>query len=120
MNTKKIISIGVIIFLILSIAANIGLIFLYRKTVSDLAKEQQIRQYNTKLFLFRNLFTENIILSDKSVDFENRLKMEEAARNLNDPEIFSLWQKFAKSQTSEEVNAGAKILLDALIRKTQY
>jgi len=119
-ETKKIILIGALILALISIAGNVGLIWLYRNAAVNLEKERQMREYNAKLFLFRNLFTENIILSDKSVDFENRLKMEEAARGLNDSEIFKMWQDFTKSETSEQVNARAKNLLNLLIEKTKY
>lgn len=120
MENKKIFLIILIALIILSIALNVALIILYNKAAGKAAEANNLNQYNAKLLMFRNLFTENIILSEKTVDFETRLKMEEAARDLNDSEIFALWQSFTKSQTSQEVNAGAKNLLNALIKKTKY
>ncbi len=118
MNKKT--AIILITALCLSVVTNISLVFLYRKTVFSLQKCNEIAQYNAKLTTFRNLFTKNIILSDQAVGFEERMKMEEAARNLDDQGIYSLWQAFSKSKTSEEVGLRAKKLLEALIDKTSY
>jgi hypothetical protein len=94
------------------------MIFICYKNVGELVKERETRQHSEKLILFKNLFLENIILSDKNVDFEKRLEMEEAARALNDIEIFEAWQEFTKSKTSEDVNNRAKELLRLLVEKT--
>jgi len=120
MEIKKPAFVIIIVALALSIVANACLAFVGYKSIKKLAEQEKFQQQNAKLFLFRNLFTKNIILSNESVDFENRLKMEEAARDLNDPQIFALWQNFVKSKTSEEVNAHAKELLNVLIDKTGY
>jgi len=117
MENKRIFAI-LLILLVLSFLANAVTAFMYFKASKALVSQNGKMAETAKLLLFRNLFTENIILSEKSVEFETRLKMEEAARALNDPEIFSLWQSFTKSQTGEEVNSRAKALLNLLIKKT--
>jgi len=78
----------------------------------------QQRQVNKNVLDFRNMFTEKVLLSSQEIDFDTRLALETAVRNLNDPEIFAQWQKFVNSQTKEDATVQAKALLELLIKKT--
>jgi hypothetical protein len=80
----------------------------------------QQHQVNQKVLEFRNLFTEKVLLSEKEIDFDTRLSLETAVRNLNDKEIFNQWQAFTNSQTKEDATIQAKALLNLLIQKTSY
>lgn len=67
---------------------------------------------------FRNMFTEQVLLTSKEIDFDTRLALETSVRGLNDPEIFAAWQAFTNSETKEQATATAKGLLKLLIEKT--
>ena len=64
------------------------------------------------------MFTEKVLLSDKEIDFDTRLSLETAVRNLNDAEIFNQWEAFVNSQTNTEATTQAKKLLELLMKKT--
>lgn len=102
------------VFILVSIAFNSALVYI-------IVKNQKIweqKQVNLKVLSFRNMFTEKILLADKEIDFDTRLSLETSVRNIDDPEIFAQWQRFAKSETKEEATTTAKQLLELLIKKT--
>jgi len=66
------------------------------------------------------MFTEKILLSGKDIDFDTRLSLETAVRDVGDEEILSQWERFTNSKTREEATAEAKYLLEILIKKTSY
>jgi len=116
MNFKKIGLIALVLILLASLAINCYLAF----TIAKINKIFQVQQINQKILAFRNMFTENVLLADKEIDFETRLALETAVRALNDQEIFSQWERFTKSQTREEASAEAKKLLHLLVQKTSF
>ena len=97
-----------------SLAINIYLVFL----VFKLNQVYSVQRVNEKILAFRNMFTEKVLLADKEVDFDTRLNLETAVRNLNDQEIFDQWTIFTKAQTKEDASAEAKKLLHILVLKT--
>ena len=114
MDKKIILIIILCVFLCASLALNGTLIFTLGK---DLKIYQQA-QANKKILDFRDMFTEDVLLSDQPIDFDTRLSLETAVRALNDAEIFNQWQEFTSSQTKEDATVQAKKLLDLLIKKT--
>jgi len=112
---KKIILISILcIFTCLSLALNGFLVFSAMKN----SNECQSKEVNLKVLTFRNMFTEEVLLANKEIDFDTRLSLETAVRSLNDAEILAQWQKFTNSQTKEQATAEAKNLLSLLIQKT--
>jgi len=99
---------------VISLALNGALVYLVVKN-SQLYQQDQV---NKKVLEFRNMFTERVLLSGREIDFDSRLELETLVRSLNDPEIFSQWQKFTGSQDKEEATIEAKNLLQLLINKT--
>lgn len=75
------------------------------------------QRYNTMTLNFMKMFIKKVIKSDKEVDFETRLKLENAVRELNDPTILAQWQKFVNSQAEAEAQKNVKDLLEILIDK---
>jgi len=61
---------------------------------------------------------QSVLLSDREVDFDTRLSLETAVRNINDQEILSQWDAFTKSSTQQEATKEAKELLGLLIKKS--
>lgn len=98
----------------MSLIANAYLYFLFLKTT----KLYNERQANIKVLVFRNMFTEKVLLADKEIDFDTRLSLETSVRTLNDKEIFDQWQIFTKTETKEDASLEAKKLLRLLVEKT--
>lgn len=77
-------------------------------------KEQEI---SGKSAYFANLFINKVLLSTGTIDFESRLQLENAVRDLNDKEILTQWQKFTNSQGDAETQKTVGNILKLLINK---
>ena len=92
--------------------------------VYSLSKELAISQAdaaavhtNEKIINFTRLFIEKVLNAEGEVDFETRLSLENAVRDLKDAEVLSGWQKFIGSETEAEAQNEVKNLLRLLIGK---
>lgn len=103
-----------ICLLVISLIGNGYLLFSLIKA----NKFGQIQKVNYQMLDFRNMFTEEVLLADKEVSFDTRLRLETAVRNLKDQEVFDQWQNFVKSSTKEDASLQAKKLLHMLVEKT--
>lgn len=110
---KRTILIFFIIILCLSLAANGWLAYMLFQSVS-IFRAQQI---DIKVLSFMNMFVEDVLMAKKEIDFDTRLSLETAVRNLDDQKIFDQWQRFTKCETKEDASEQAKILLDLLVKK---
>ncbi|MBI2038062.1 MAG: hypothetical protein HYT15_04015 [Candidatus Magasanikbacteria bacterium] len=113
----------VVIFLVL-FGTNVLFASLYLQAKKELEGTKVIlssQQYRSKYMDFLKMFIKLVIKSDKEVDFETRLKLENAVRGLkeeyNDPEILAQWQKFVNSGNEAEAQANVKELLGMLVDK---
>ena len=114
---SKIIWLAVVVGLL---AGNVFLGMQYISTMKELDATKfaaSTQRYNEKNLLFLKLFVKNIIKSDKEVDFETRLKLENAVRELNDPQILAVWQSFVNSKTETEAQQNVKDLLSVMVDK---
>ncbi len=75
---------------------------------------------NTAILDFNKLFIDNVLKSKGEIDFETRLKLENAVRDLKDKEVLSQWQKFTESNTEEKAQEEVKNLLEMLANKISY
>lgn len=66
---------------------------------------------------FTKLFIQEVLKTETEVDFETRLKLENAVRNLNDKEVLSQWQNFTESKTENQAQEEVKNLLEMLVSK---
>ncbi len=82
-----------------------------------LKKELQYEQVNQKITGFLNLFIAKVLKAEGEVSFEDRLKLENTIRDLNDRELLRLWEKFTQAQTVYEIQQSVKDLLQALVQK---
>lgn len=112
-----------LILIIVIGALTISAVYFGMKTYS-LSKESAISRAdaasvhkNEKVINFTQLFIEKVLNADKEVDFETRLSLENAVRDLKDGEALSGWQKFTASKTEAEAQAEVKELLRLLIGK---
>ena len=118
----SIINIFWIVLIIVLIAGNIFFISKFLGLKKELQKEEsktEIQNFNGKVLSFTQLFIEKVLKSDTEVDFETRLKLENAVRDLDDLEILNKWQIFIESQTEAEAQENVKNLLEILINKIQ-
>jgi predicted MPP superfamily phosphohydrolase len=92
--------------------------FLSRE-IHELMSTQAKVETNEKVLTFTSLFIKKVLQADKEVDFETRLSLENAVRNLEDPEIMALWRDFVGSKTEKEAQENVKKLLGVLIDKIQ-
>ena len=72
---------------------------------------------NEEILGFTKLFITEVLKSETEIDFEARLKLENAVRNLDDEEILIQWQKFTESKTEADAQEEVKNLLEMLISK---
>jgi len=117
---NKTILITVILLLIIS---NIFFGFKYLTVQKELQQTQAVleaQKTNEKVLDFAKLFIEKVLKAKGEVDFETRLKLENAVREIRDKEILEKWQNFTNSQTEEEAQENVKDLLEILVDKINY
>ena len=95
----------------------VGNYFLLRIDFVKVQKLVEQNQTNKKIADFAILFVEKVLKSEKDVDFEERLILETAVRDLNDQEILLQWRKFTESKIKEDAQREVKNLLELLFKK---
>lgn len=116
---------SIIIFLlvVLLLIGNIVLsVFYYTESKEcNLAKTAlKNQQTNAKVVAFTKLFIEQVLRAQGEVSFEQRLRLENSVRDLQDPEILVQWEKFTSSKTEADAQAEVKNLLSLLVNKIVY
>ena len=91
--------------------------YLQLQEVKKINQQLQAEQTNAKVVNFLNLFVEKVLKTDQPVSFDDRLKLENAVRDINDPNILAKWEQFTGGQTVDQIQAAVKDLLEALVRK---
>lgn len=91
--------------------------FLVKKERDTLESKQIEADTNTKVVHFMSLFVKEVLQSDKEVDFETRLSLENAVRDLKDEEIKKEWDRFTGSNSEVEAQNSVKRLLGILVDK---
>lgn len=72
---------------------------------------------NMKVVNFSRLFVEEVLQAEAEVDFETRLQLENAVRDLKDEEILAQWEKFVNSAEESQAQEEVKNLLGLLVNK---
>lgn len=72
---------------------------------------------NAQTLNFTRLFIERVLQAKGEVSFENRLKLENMVRGLNDPAILESWNNFVNSKSEQDAQENVGSLLDLLVRK---
>ena len=119
MENKKQMTI-IIVFAVL-IVSNLYFGLRYVSAKGELANARTIiaaKQGNNQTLDFLKMFVKDVIKSDKEVDFDTRLKLENAVRELNDKDILARWQAFVDSKDEIEAQENVKDLLELLIVKS--
>ena len=108
----------IIIFILL--VGNIFLGVKYFSLVKEPRQTQtalQTQTINEKVLEFSKLFIKEVLKAETEVNFDTRLKLETAVRNLGDEEILNQWQKFVDSKTESRAQEEVKNLLEMLVNK---
>ncbi len=109
-----------IIIILLLLVGNVFLGVKYFQTQKELEATKatlKTQQINEKTLEFTKLFIEKVLKAETEVDFETRLKLENAVRNLEDEAILEQWTKFVESKTESDAQENVKNLLKMLIDK---
>jgi len=97
-----------------------GLKYFYISKELQEIKLTQIKvELNQKVVNFTTLFIKKVLQTDKEVDFETRLSLENAVRDLKDEDIMAEWTNFIGSKTEIEAQNSVKKLLELLVIKIQ-
>ena len=110
----------VVLLLAVSLSANVFFFVQYfalQKENSLLKKQNAELQVNSEILSFTEMFIDKVLRAEGDVDFETRLAMETAVRDLKDQEILGQWQKFTSSKSGEEAQAEVKNLFALLVKK---
>ena len=94
--------------------------FLARKKLQIVEQQLKVQQNNIEVVNFTKLFIDKVLKAEKEVSFEDRLKLENSVRDLDDDEILALWTKFTASKTEAEAQNAVKNLLELLVKKFYY
>lgn len=109
---------GIILVILLLVTIFIG--YQYFKVNTDLQRTQNIikqQAVNAEVLDFTVFFIESVLKAEEDVDFETRLKLESAVRNLNDEEIFESWNGFVNAADDNIAQKEVKNLLSILVSK---
>jgi len=77
----------------------------------------ETQQINEKVLEFTKLFIGKVLKTKTEVDFETRLVLETAVRDLKDEEVLAQWNKFVNSKNETEAQDEVKNLLEMLVGK---
>ena len=116
-NNKRI-----IIIVIVLLISNVFFAFKYTTLTEEIkdARSNQVKvEANEKIINFASLFIKKVLQANTEVDFETRLSLENAVRELKDEEVMAEWQNFVASKTELEAQNSVKKLLGILIDKVQ-
>ena len=91
--------------------------FTVQKELGQAQAVLETQKINEKVLEFTKLFIEKVLKAETEIDFETRLQLENAVRDLNDEEILTHWQNFTESKTEIEAQKELKDLLEILVNK---
>ena len=111
-----------LIIMLILLAGNVFLGVKYFSVVKELRQTETLLQTQTtneKVLEFSKLFIKEVLKAETEVNFDTRLKLETAVRNLGDEEILNQWQKFVDSKTEAGAREEVKNLLEVLLNKVK-
>jgi hypothetical protein len=93
--------------------------FFVSRELQEIKSIQSKTEINEKVVNFTSMFVKKVLQADKEVDFETRLSLENAVRDLKDQQVMTEWRNFTNSKTEIEAQNSVKTLLGILIEKIQ-
>jgi hypothetical protein len=119
-NKKNIIAAAVILLLILG-NLFFGVEYLLQlKENKKIQEELELRQTNDKVINFLSIFINKVLKTDKEVSFEDRLRLENSIRYINDSEVLSKWETFVNGENEIQIQSAVKNLLEVLVNKISH
>lgn len=106
----------IVIGVLLASNAFFGLAYWYQR---EKLAQVKITEVNESVVDFSLLFIGKVLQAENEVDFETRLKLENAVRDLKDSAIKEEWDNFTASKTELEAQNSVKKLLEILVLKIQ-
>lgn len=94
--------------------------FLQNQEAQKMQTELASQKLNTGVIRFLDLFIVKVLKSNTEVSFEDRLKLENAVRDLKDKDILAKWEGFTGATTQDQVQQGVKDLMQLLVEKISY
>lgn len=95
-----------------------GLQYIFIKNELTKANANAARyQTNEKILNFTQLFIKKVLKAQGEVDFETRLQLETAVRDLDDAQVLAQWESFIKSASEIQAQEEVKKLLELLVDK---
>ena len=76
-----------------------------------------VKKPRADVLSFAKTFVEKVLAAEGEISFEDRLKLENDVRELNDEEILNQWMMFAESNTEEVAQKEVINLLSLLLEK---
>ena len=120
MSKQKIV-IYIIAFVLLLGNAFFGVNYFILKSEFKIVQNQvKTQRFNEKLINFFNLFLSKVLRAEGEVSFEERLRLENAVRDIGNKEILDQWQKFTDSKAEYQAQDNVKKLLELLIKNISY
>jgi hypothetical protein len=106
--------------IIILLAGNIAWGFEYmvlKSNYEEMESTESKSELNNQILTFTKMFVNEVLKTNKEVDFDTRLKLENAVRDTKDEEILVAWKMFIDSKTEIEAQKNVKNLLGILISK---
>ena len=95
-----------------------GLRYYFAVQELEITREQvKAQNLNEKILNFTIMFVDKVLKAKGEVSFEDRLKLENTVREINNQEILDQWTKFTNSKTQEEAQIEIKNLIETLVKK---
>ncbi len=116
---KRLILIIVIGILAIGNAYFISRNYILSRNLTAVSSEASSFETNKKVLNFSQLFVDLVLNSKSEIDFDTRLRLENAVRDIKDSEILNQWNKFVNSATESQAQEEVKSLLTLLIKKIQ-
>lgn len=118
-NKRTIVFVAIVVLFV----GNVFLASQYYVSLINLqAKDSLLSAYqrNVEILSFTQLFIEKVLKAESEVSFEDRLKLENAVRDIGNKDILEQWNKFTESKTEAQAQIEVKNLLGLLINKITY
>lgn len=91
--------------------------FALRNNYNETKNTEKKSGLNNSVLNFMHMFIDDVIKTNKEVDFDTRLKLENAVRDTKDDDVLAAWKVFIDSKTEIEAQNSVKNLLGVLLDK---
>src|SRR3989338_9632924 len=103
--------------ILILIAGNITFITSWVRASNKLDNITLAIDDSRKTASFLALFVEKVLKAESEVSFEDRLKLENDVRGLNDDQVFKEWKKFIESRNAEDAQSNLKDFISIIVNK---